>query len=162
MYSFHFFLIVKQLMKIVYYWRFRRGFLNHQITDGEFDFSESSKSNHTIKDIPLKQQYLFFSGIVSLLDKYPRKLIAFCKANNIGKYELTKDIGYIPYAFQEIVDHLNKEQYVVQKEEIRNAIMYLRNRGLSPTMKRVSKLMGTRFHINTEKEKQRREIKENL
>ncbi len=59
--------------------------------------------------------------------------------------KLTKDLSYIPFWFSEIRDIMNKTRYSYNIRETRNAMIYLMNRGIKPTVKNLYKIFGMSF-----------------
>lgn len=52
---------------------------------------------------------------------------------------------YIPFWFSDIRDIMNKTRYSYNIRETRNAMIYLMNRGINPTLKNLYKILGMSF-----------------
>ncbi len=103
-YSFSFFKVIHQLSKVVYFWERTEGLLCHEaIVDSINDLDWAPKAK-TLATIPLKDHYFLFSGLMHLMDNYPKNLITYCSNNRLGKTELTKDMQTLPSWYAEIVD----------------------------------------------------------
>lgn len=142
-YSFLYFGVLKQFVKITYYWGKRRGFLDHEVMNEQIEYLPGRQKQSLIESIPLKEQYLLFSGIVRLFENYPSQAIAFCRENGLRRSDLIKDIPYLPWFFYEaVVDVFDFEGYRVSLEEVANARDYLIKRDGTTCRQSVARFMG--------------------
>lgn len=141
-YSFLFFDVLQIFVRIVYYWGKTRGFLDHEEMSKVIDFREQRLRNNLIENIPLKEQYLLFSGLMRLFEGYPGRLLSFCGANRLRGSDMTRDMKYIPLWHKKIVDKFNMEEPRVSIEEVKSVILYLRERGNVVNKTAVGRLMG--------------------
>jgi hypothetical protein len=107
-YSFFFFDVLRFFVKAVYYWGRTRGLLDHEVMSRVIDFRMQRLGNNLIENIPLKEQYLLFSGLVRLFEGYPGRMLSFCGVNRLRGSDLTRDMEYIPFWYQRIVDAKTK------------------------------------------------------
>lgn len=106
-YSFLFFCVLHQLSKAVYCWDKTKGFLSHELMrDCAGDLIWGSKAP-VLEEIRLKEQYLIFSGLMRLFDKYPENLIGYCLRNKMGKTELTRDLRVVPRWYLMVAERFN-------------------------------------------------------
>jgi hypothetical protein len=153
MYSFHYFLIVKQFVKIAYFWPLT---LDHEIMAKTIELYENKPKRNFLEMIPIKQQYLLFSGIVKLLDNFPDSLIMYCIENKLTMTHLIREMQDIPFEYQKIVDKFDKRIYTPHIQEIRNASSYLKKQGRKPSIASVARLVGTRLDIGPARNRDRR------
>ena len=97
-----------------------------------------------IMELDIKQQFVLFSALMQIL-KNKESIICFCKDNKLTVKKLTKDLPYIPFWFSEIRDIMNKTRYSYNIRETRNAMIYLMNREINPTLKNLYKILGMSF-----------------
>lgn len=141
-YSFLFFNVLRQLLKIVRCKRLDKTFLdNEELTKG-IDMTDTRKGPGFLEEVPLKEQYLLFSGAMKVFEDFPESLIAFCEANGLGKTELTKDMKYIPFWYCHIAELFDHENRYVGIEEVKSVIGYLRRRGKNVNLTEISKVLG--------------------
>lgn len=97
-----------------------------------------------IMELDIKQQFVLFSALIHVF-KNKENIIKFCKENRLTVKKLTKDMQYIPFWFSDIRDIMNKTRYSYNIRETRNAMIYLMNRGINPTLKNLYKILGMSF-----------------
>lgn len=107
-YSFLFFIILHQLWKAAHFWDKTGGFLRHEVMRGRVDDLTWELKPTVLEQIRLKEQYLFFSGLMHLFEDYPDSLVDYCHRNRLGKTELTRDLRTIPYWYSKIVDRFDQ------------------------------------------------------
>jgi hypothetical protein len=95
-------------------------------------------------ELDIKQQYVLFSALMRVFESRDG-IIRFCKDNRLTVKKLTKDLPYVPYWFSEICDIMNKTRYSYSISETRNAMVYLMNKGINPTVKNLYKILGMSF-----------------
>lgn len=129
-------------MKIVRCKRLDKTFLDNEVLTKGIDMTETRKGPGFLEEVPLKEQYLLFSGAMKVFEDFPDGLIPFCEANNLGKTELTRDMKYIPFWYSPIVEIFDHESRYVSIEEVKSVIDYLRRNGKNVNMAEVSKATG--------------------
>ncbi|MCL5422507.1 MAG: hypothetical protein M1461_08575 [Nitrospirae bacterium] len=107
-----------------------------------------------IDGIPLKVQYLLFSGLMKIFENYPQSLFSFCEKNNLKQTDLTKDMPIIPYWYAQSTCPFNKGGRWVSLREVQNAAEFLKKRNGWTCKEHVSKIMGLCLDV-----RKRRDIK---
>jgi hypothetical protein len=130
--------------------------LNHEIMAKTIELYENKPKRNFLEMIPIKQQYLLFSGIVKLLDNFPDSLIMYCIENKLTMTHLIREMQDIPFEYQKIVDKFDKRIYTPHIQEIRNASSYLKKQGRKPSIASVARLVGTRLDIGPARNRDRR------
>jgi len=97
-----------------------------------------------IMELDIKHQFALFSGLMRIFEN-KESIIGFCKDNRLTVKKLTKDLPYMPYWFSEIYDIMNKTRYSYNIRETRNAMIYLMNSGINPTLKNLYKILGMSY-----------------
>ena len=143
-YSFFFFNILNRFTNLI-----KGGYRkNLPIEKGVLENDDLPVSNTPgipfIMELDIKQQFVLFSAIMQVF-KDKESIIEFCKDNKLTVKKLTKDLPYIPFWFSEIRDIMNKTSYSYNIRETRNAMIYLTNRGINPTVKNLYKILGMSF-----------------
>jgi hypothetical protein len=154
-YSFLFFSVLRQFIKIAYYWGFDKGLLDHESMAQRIDACGIKQKHNFIDDIPLKAQYLLFSGLIKIFDNFPNNFITFCERNKLGKTELTKDLLAVPFFYTDIIDPFGMEHNPITCDEIQNVIEYLKRRHVSVCRESVSKTVGIFLRLD-----ERRDIRD--
>lgn len=140
-YSFLFFNVLRQLLKIVRCKRLDKTFLDNEVLTKGIDMTDTRKGPGFLEEVPLKEQYLLFSGAMKVFEDFPDGLIPFCEANNLGKTELTRDMKYIPFWYSPIVEIFDHESRYVSIEEVKSVIDYLKRRGGNVNLAEISKVL---------------------
>ena len=95
-----------------------------------------------IDDIPLKEQFLLFSGLMKLFENYPDNLLSFCGLHKLRFTDLSRDMSSLPFWYAEVVSFLYRGGREISLEEVRNVIRYLRKKEEWTCKEHVSKVMG--------------------
>lgn len=151
-YSFFFFKVLRQLVKAVCRGRLDRGLLDHEIMAGKAAFTFDRPRQNNLDSLPLKAQYLLFSGLMKIFENFPSDFITFCKNNRLAKTELTRDLKYVPFWYKEIIDPLSKEFNRINCEEVASVIEYLKKRDTTVTRQKVAKIMGVYLYSRERKD----------
>lgn len=141
-YSFLFFAVLHQLLRIVSCWKLDMAFFDHEAEVKKMSFPVNRERCNYIEDVPLKEQYLLFSGAMKVFEDFPVRYIEFCKLNSLGKTELTRDMKYIPFWYSKVVELFNHESRYVDIEEVKSVIDYLKRNGRNVNLAEVRKLTG--------------------
>lgn len=141
-YSFYFLKVIRHFSKIVYHKKPIKYFIDHEVMNKNISFSANKPKLNMIEYMPLKGQYLLFSGLMKVFEKFPKSFVEFCHANNLGKTEITLTMKYIPFWYKEAVNVFNKEKREISLEEVKNAIKYLKGQEIKVTKNRVGVVMG--------------------
>lgn len=141
-YSFLFFNVLRLFAKITYFWGMRLGFLEHEVMSHVIDFRRQEMTYNLIENIPLKGQYLLFSGLVRLFEGFPGRVFSFCGANRLRGSDLKREMEEVPFWYQQIVNGFNMEAYRVSIEEVENVIRYLKAKGTSINKANVARTLG--------------------
>jgi hypothetical protein len=141
-YSFFFFTVLKYLTKVVYHSESNTGFLDHEIMNKSIIHLNKKPKQNLIENVPLKEQYLLFSGLMKMFEDFPKYFIEFCNANGLLKTKLSKDMKYIPFWYKEIINTFSREHNTISLEEIKSVIRYLEKRRIMVTKSRVGRVMG--------------------
>lgn len=141
-YSPLFFIGLRQLAKLIYGFRRYAGLMGHESTARLIEWKLSGSSRLKLENIPLRQQYLLFSGIMWMFEEYPSRVLAYATKNSLGKALLVKDLVTIPYWYQLIVEVFDKTIPSVAADEVRSAVKYLADRGVPVCKAEVMRLMG--------------------
>jgi hypothetical protein len=141
-YSFLFFRVLRHFIRITRYWGRTAGLLDHEIMAGSIAFPFVKKQKNIIDDIPLKEQYLLFSGLLNIFENYPDTFLSFCKANKLRFTELTRDMEPLPFWYEEVVSEFNQGGKKISLEEVGSVIAYLRLKNGWTCKEHVSKMMG--------------------
>ena len=102
MQSTDFFAIVKQLVKIIYFWGCNNKAFEHEVMKNRIELYKNRPKLHLLERIPLKEQYLVFSAIMKIMENFPDSFIYFVEQNNLTKTPLTKDFKNMPDFYYEI------------------------------------------------------------
>ncbi len=158
-YSFLFFSVVRHLAKLTYFMGKNSRLLLHESMADEIEFYQGKPTYHLIEEIPLKSQYLIFSGIMNLMENYPIGMEKFCRLNGLGKTGLTVDLSPIPFWYTDLVSRFDKKRtgLKITVEEVANAVRYLKKRH-----KQVSKAMVRALLGNTLESRGRKDIDQYL
>ncbi len=143
-YSFFFFYILNRFTNLI-----KGGYRkNLPVELGILENGELPVSNTPgipfVMELNIKQQYVLFSALMRVFESRDG-IIRFCKDNRLTVKKLTKDLQYIPFWFSEIRDIMNKTRYSYSISETRNAMVYLMNKGINPTVKNLYKILGMSF-----------------
>ncbi len=143
-YSFFFFYILNRFTNLI-----KGGYRkNLPVESGILENDELPVSNTPgipfVMELDIKQQYVLFSALMRVFESRDG-IIRFCKDNRLTVKKLTKDLPYVPYWFSEICDIMNKTRYSYSISETRNAMVYLMNKGINPTVKNLYKILGMSF-----------------
>ena len=103
MQSTEFFAIVKQLIKIIYFWKYNEGVFEHEVMAKRIALYKDKPKLHLTERIPIKDQYLVFSAIMKIMEDFPESFIHFVRKNELGKTALTKDFKNMPLFYYELV-----------------------------------------------------------
>ena len=141
-YSFLFFEVLRSFVRAVYYWGRTNGLMDHEVMSRDIDFRRQRMRNNLIENIPLKEQYLLFSGLVRLLEGYPGRMLSFCGVNRFRGSDLTRDMRCIPFWYQRITDSFDMSMYSVSLEEVKNAIRYLKKKRIIVNKANVARMLG--------------------
>lgn len=141
-YSFLFFVIIHQLWKAVHFWDKTGGFLRHEVMRDRLDDLTWELKPTVLEQIRLKEQYLFFSGLMHLFEDYPHRLVDYCHRNQFGKTELAKDLRIVPYWYSKIVDRFDQTFRPLSSEEVSSALRYVTSQGMSAGRVQVVELIG--------------------
>ena len=102
MQSTDFFAIVKQLVKIIYFWGYNNKAFEHEVMKDRIELYKNRPKLHLLERIPLKEQYLVFSAIMKIMENFPNSFIYFVEQNNLTKTPLTKDFKNMPDFYYKI------------------------------------------------------------
>lgn len=148
-YSFLFFEVISHISKLILSSKKIRinGIENRilkQISKKTFLSSKSSFSQ-----ISIKEQYLLFSIILSIFEKFPKNLELFISQNKLSNFDMLKDMKNIPYWYEKLVNDISPKVIysarMVSKEEILNGIKYLKKRDILVNQSNLTKLLGYNF-----------------
>lgn len=99
--------------------------------------------------ISIKEQYILFSIILSIFEKFPKKLELFMTQNRLSNFEMVRDIKVVPYWYEKSVNEISPKivylARMVTKEEILNGIKYLRKRNILVNQANLTKILGYNF-----------------
>lgn len=141
-YSFSLFKVIRLFAKIVYFWDRNKGFLDHEVMSQTIAFGAHKPTSHLLEDIPLKEQYLLFSGLMRLFENFSGTLLSFCAANQLIRTDLTTDMKNIPFWYQKVVEAFEVQWPQVSLEEVKSVIKYLRKKRMSINKAKVARIMG--------------------
>lgn len=141
-YSFLFFRVLRQYIRITKFQCYTRGLLDHEVVAQRIALKAEKRRQNLIEDIPLTKQYLLFSGLMKLFESFPCRVVEFCKLHGLRRTDLTRDVRYIPFFHLEIANMFSGESHPISLEEVNSATEYvLRQRG-TVCREWVAKLMG--------------------
>lgn len=127
-YSFLFLQVVHHFSKAAYSWGKTKGFLDHEIMRHQLSDLPWEQKVREVEDVPLKEQYLLFSGVIRLFDPYPSNFIDYCVQNSLGKTQLSKDLHVTPFWFLEMTDLFDHTHTIglsgKRKSEARNGMRW--------------------------------------
>ncbi|WP_226377738.1 hypothetical protein [Citrifermentans bremense] len=115
-YSFLFFRIVHHLCKAAYFWDKKMGLIDHEIMQHQLRDLPWEQKVRELEDVRLKEQYLIFSGVMRLFDPYPDNFLGYCVQNGLGRTDLSKDLGIIPFWYSEMTDLFDLKYWRLSKE----------------------------------------------
>lgn len=141
-YSFLFFRVLRHFVKLTKFWGRTAGLLEHEVMKKNIVITDEERNHNSIDDIPLKEQYLLFSGVVKMFEDYPESFLSFCNLNRLRFTDLTRDVGRLPYWYEEVVRDFDKGWEKISIEEVKNVIRYIEKKGIIANKWKVAKLMG--------------------
>lgn len=141
-YSFLFFIIIHQLWKAAHFWDKTDGFLHHEVMKDRVDDLTWELKPTVLDQIRLKEQYLFFSGLMHLFEDYPHRLMDYCRRNRFGKTELTRDLRIVPYWYSKIVDRFDHTFWPLSCDEVSSVLEYMKSKDMDVQLDRVKSLIG--------------------
>lgn len=148
-YSFVFFDIISHISKLIL--SSKKTIINgienkilKKISRKDFLTSKSSFSQ-----ISIKEQYILFSIILSIFEKFPKKFELFITQNKLSNFEMLRDIKVVPYWYEKSVNEISPKivylARMVSEEEILNGIKYLRKSDILVNQANLTKLLGYNF-----------------
>ena len=100
--------------------------------------------------LSIKEQFIIFSIIMDLFEEYPIKFKRFILENKISHWQMTRDMPYISYWYNELINCITpREIYnsrMITDEEIQNAKKYLILHGIEVNKSSMSRITGCNFH----------------
>ncbi|WP_066351422.1 TniQ family protein [Aliarcobacter skirrowii] len=100
--------------------------------------------------LSIKEQFAIFSIIMDLFEDYPNRFREFVLENKISHWQMIKDMTYIPYWYDELVNMIAPREIYRSKfitnEEIQNAKNYLISQGIEVNKSSMSRITGCNFH----------------
>lgn len=141
-YSFSFFEVLRLFVRIVYFWGRDKGFLDHEVMREMIYFRSPILRNDLLENIPLKEQYLLFSGLLRLFDGFPGRVLSFCGSNKLRGSDLTRDMRRIPFWYQKIADAFDMQWPQVSLDEVRSVIEHLKRERIIINKTNVGRIMG--------------------
>lgn len=107
----------------------------------------STKSSFS--QISIKEQYILFSIILALFEKFPKNFELFITQNNLSNFDMVKDMKNIPYWYEKSVNEISPkiiyDTKMATEEEILNGIKYLKKRDILVNQTNLTKLLGYNF-----------------
>ena len=89
-----------------------------------------STAKSSFSQISIKEQYILFSIIMSIFEKFPEKFRIFIIENNLSNFGMIRDMDVIPYWYQKSVNDIQPKTIydakMITEEEILNGINYFR------------------------------------
>ena len=111
-----------------------------------------STAKSSFSQISIKEQYILFSIIMSIFEKFPEKFRIFIIENNLSNFGMIRDMDVIPYWYQKSVNDIQPKTIydakMITEEEILNGINYLRKRDILINQSNLTKLLGCNFFSN--------------
>jgi rubredoxin len=140
-YSMAFFPVVKKFAKLIY--------LNGKIFNDrllkEMELNDIiikySKAKILEETASIKESYVIFSAVSEIL-KSEQMIDRFVKENKITYSLLIKDMTYIPYWYQKIVNKYYDKKYSPAYEEVKNAVNWMKKKHFPISFKSVSEVLG--------------------
>lgn len=149
-YSFFFFDSILQIVKKI---------IKHKNLEivKEYDIFRNINVNKKIPNyapthfyLSIKEQFLIFSIIMDLFEDYPLKLKGYILENKIPYWQMTKDMAYLSYWYDELINSIVTRQIynikIITDEEIQNAKKYLISQGIEVNKSSMSRITGCNFH----------------
>lgn len=146
-YSFHFFEVINQLIKLILIQR-RRTSLNKKVFKyiTQKKFSSAKPAFH---QLTIKEQLIVFAISMKVFDNYPNRLKNYILQNNLSHWELTKDMAYIPFWYEEFINKVNPKlvshSTFITKQEIDAAKRYLKSKNMIVNKANLTRLLGCNF-----------------
>lgn len=108
-----------------------------------FPLSPIRQMNHFTFNLPINERLHILRLLAQLLLDWPNSFVKACEDVRISKCRLEKDMNYIPFWFQEILNnHLNQKPYIVSNLEIQAAEHCLIKMGKKISLTLLKSLMG--------------------
>lgn len=147
-YSFYFFDSLLQLSKKILKHK-KVLYLNKQYIYKYIKFRDYKSTKPILHQVSIKEQYALFSLSYYLFRKFPSNIKKYIKENNLSAWDITKDMDYISYWFENLInDIVPREPYPARfltKEEIENGKKYLKRNGLILNKANLTRLFGCNF-----------------
>lgn len=147
-YSFYFFDSIFQLIKKVLKHK-QNSYLNRKYMYKHIKLKEFKSSITVFYQLSIKEQYLLFSLIVDLFKKYPKNIKKYIKRNNLSYWQITKDMNYISFWFENLINGIIPREVNTSKlltvGEIEKGKKYLISKGFIINKANLSRLFGCSF-----------------
>lgn len=152
-YSFLFFEVFVQLAKVIITFK-RVSTLDYEADIVRFTKKRRfSKARPVIEQLSTRQLLLIFASMMKLFKNYPHIFDRYIEANQLGHWPLSRDMKKIPFWYDQLLDRVAPKNCfmsdLVTVEEIKNAVIWLRNQGIEPHKMALQRIFGCNFYNNT-------------
>ena len=101
------------------------------------------------RQIPLAEQFVLYSSIMMLFQKYPQTYRSFLLENQLSHWRSLKDMGYVSYWFDELINSTTPRSVhrvkFITSEEIEAAKRYLSSQFMIINKANLTRLLGCNF-----------------
>lgn len=151
-YSFLFFEVFMQLAKVMIIYK-RVSTLDYEADVTKFAGKRRfSKARPVIKQLSIHQLLLTLASMMALFKNYPNVFDRYVQANQIGHWPLSRDMKKIPFWYDQLLDRVAPRDCfmsdLVTIEEIKSAVIWLRNQGIEPHKMALQRIFGCNFYNN--------------
>lgn len=151
-YSFLFFKVFAKLSKLILL-DSKHKFIDKHHLYKIVKHSIQNNTNHPInKRINARGQSALYGLIMYIFDNYPVNLRKYILENNLAHYDMTDEMKYIPFWYENIVNEITPRymphSMTVTKEESNAAEKYLKSIGREVNKANLTKLLGCNFYSN--------------
>ena len=147
-YSFYFFDTILQLSKKILKHK-KVLFINKHYLFKYVKFRNYLYNIPTFHQITIKEQYVLFSLVYFLFEKFPINIKKYIKNNNLSYWQIIKDMDYISFWFDDLINKIVPRKIPISKlltrKEIENGKKYLKSRKLIINKANMSRLFGCNF-----------------
>ena len=145
MYALSWFIVLAQITKLIY----NRGCRNHPLLQKEMDIAglrsiDPPRKSSPVQDAPLIAHAAIYTAAVEIL-KSGENLKRYIRENHITPTNLLRDMGYVPFWYDEIVYGFMPRILTPCDAEIESAISYMKRHRMPLILRHLNILMGTYF-----------------
>jgi len=142
--SISYFIVLKHITKLIVLREFRNIPIYDRLCN-DFDInvrnSSAMKSKFLEETMSLKELFVVYNTASHIMLSR-KNMDLFIKTHKIQYSDLKRDMPYIPFWYESIIDNYRKYNYNISNSEIKSAYEWLLKNNIKPTYTNLGKLMG--------------------